>query len=248
LIGLSPSLGLSLNEITQIVLKELGWIWVSSITAVMLLTGGVSIYKTHKERFFLLVLPICFALLAAGLHTYPFENRLILFLLPTVLLFLAEGVVWVWRTTRKRSLVIGIVVMVSFFFHPLSTAWNSYPRTHEEARPVLKYLKQQKHPGDVVYVYYASEGVYAYYARRLGFAHEDFVQGIESRQDWRKYIQDLQQLRGQNRVWFFFSHAYNEEAFFLSYLDAVGTRLDELKDVRASVYLYDLSYTEQIKR
>ena len=38
-----------------------------------------------------------------------------------------------------------------------------------------------------------------------------------------------------------FSHMpINEEAFFLSYLDAVGTRLDELKDVRASVYLYDL--------
>jgi hypothetical protein len=91
-----------------------------------------------------------------------------------------------------------------------------------------------------VYVYYASQAVYTYYSRRFGFEDQEYIQGVASREDWRKYLEDLQQLRGNKRVWLFFSHAYSEEAFFLSYLDSIGTKLDEFKDVRASIYLYDL--------
>jgi hypothetical protein len=47
-------------------------------------------------------------------------------------------------------------------------------------------------------------------------------------------------------VWLLFSHVHtqkdvNEEKFFLTYLDRIGTKLDVFKSVGASVYLYNLN-------
>ena len=106
---------------------------------------------------------------------------------------------------------------------------------------MIQYMLAHRQPGDTIYVYYASQGVYAYYARRFGLTDTPHIAGIASRDDWQKYLDDLQQLHGKARVWLVFSHAYSEEAFFVSYLDTIGTRLDERHDQKASVYLYDLS-------
>lgn len=237
--GLSPSIGASLSQIAELFFSSFVWILVYCIAACMIIAGGVSMCSRSRGKFFLLVVPIFLTLLASGLHKYPFANRLIVFMLPHIFLFLGEGATWIREKTKPFT---GVTFILALFMFPIFSAGSSliYPRTHEEARPVIRYLKEHKQDGDLVYVYYASQVVFEYYMRRLDFHLEDYIQGISSRDDWRKYIQDLQQLHGHRRVWLFFSHAYSEEAFFLSYLDSIGKRLDSFKDERASVYLYDL--------
>jgi hypothetical protein len=68
---------------------------------------------------------------------------------------------------------------------------------------------------------------------------------VGSRDFWRNYINDLDKLRGNKRVWVLFSHVctwegVDEEKYFLSYLNSIGTKMDAFKSVGASVYLYDL--------
>ncbi len=238
--GLSPSIGASFAQIATLLFSGMTWIMMYALAAVMMIAGCISIFLRDKGKFFLLIVPIFLTLLASGLRKYPFANRLILFLLPHLFLFLGEGAIWLKGKTKP---LIGLVLILAFLFVPISSAVNGliHPRTHEEARPVMRYLQDNIQEGDVVYVYYGSQVVFKYYQRLLNLQLEKTVQGISSRENWQKYIEDIQQLRGHERVWLFFSHAYSEEAFFLYYLDSIGKRLDEFKDERASAYLYDLS-------
>jgi hypothetical protein len=83
--------------------------------------------------------------------------------------------------------------------------------------------------------------VFGYYARLYGFYDMPYVAGTQSTDQHKNYIHDVRQLSGHSRVWPLFSDAYGEEGLFLAHLDMLGTQLDALQEIGASVYLYDLT-------
>jgi hypothetical protein len=94
-------------------------------------------------------------------------------------------------------------------------------------------------------VYYASLNAFQYYSSRFDYT-DDYIIGIEARDDLSKYYEDLKKLKGNKRVWVLFSHIVvshdtDEEKLIVSYLNILGTQLDEFKTSGASTYLYDLS-------
>lgn len=241
--GISPSIGLRLPELVDLVDVNFGWLAIYAVAAFLLVAGWITVARRNRWLCLLLSFPLLFTLLASGLHKYPFANRLILFLFPAFFLFWGAGAAGIFRKTKGLLSLFSWALIVILCIYPIVSAGKAllHPRIHEEARSVMRYLGEHRQPGDAIYVYYASPAVYRYYARRFGFENEPVITGIMSREDWNKYLEDLNQLRGKPRVWLFFSHAYQEEAFFIGYLDTIGTRLDERKDVRASVYLYNLA-------
>jgi len=51
---------------------------------------------------------------------------------------------------------------------------------------------------------------------------------------------DINGLKGQDRVWFLFSHVHkniNEEKIIIDYLDDIGAKMEYKKSVRAPIYL-----------
>lgn len=69
-------------------------------------SGMVALGKRWRGGLFLLVAPIGFAVLASVLHKYPFHGRLLLYLIPTIHLLIAEGTLAVGRRA-------GTIVLVS---------------------------------------------------------------------------------------------------------------------------------------
>ena len=64
----------------------------SSLPALGLFVAGcLSSAKRDPARFVMLALPVLFVLLASCLRLYPFHGRLVLFLVPSLLLLIAEG-------------------------------------------------------------------------------------------------------------------------------------------------------------
>ena len=121
-----------------------------------------------------------------------------------------------------------------------------HPRTHEELKPILAHVRDNRLPGDVVYIYYAAQYPMQYYGPRFGLSEGDYVLGKIARRDPERYRRQLDALRGNARVWVVFSHTtekkgIDEARYFLDYLDEIGTRLDERVATDASAYLYDLS-------
>jgi hypothetical protein len=220
----------------------------SGVAALAFLLGCVSLARDKPALFFLLLSPALFALAASGFHAYPFKDRLLLFLVPSLFLLIALGVESVRGRSEPRGSLLYLTLIAFLFFHPAQSAAHhlAQPRAREEIKPVLQYLASRKQEGDLVYLYHASQYAFKYYAKRFGLDDNGPIVGRMSLGNWGNYLKELNDLRGHGRVWILFSHVYkrtgvDEEKFFLFHLDSLGKRLDSFKSPGAGVYLYDLT-------
>jgi hypothetical protein len=220
----------------------------AGVAALAFVTGCGGFLKNNKRALLILIAPILCTLVASGLHKYPFSGRFLLFLVPAILLVIAKGVEAIVEKTWHDAAIIGIAATAILFFHPLFYAGQYFlnPRTVEDVQPILSYLKERKQDGDVLYLYYGTKPMFKYYQGKYGFVDGDYIVGIKSRKVVRNYIEDLEKLRGQKRVWVVFSHTFsrggvNEKSFFLYNLDNMGKQIDAFETPGAAVYLYDLT-------
>jgi hypothetical protein len=220
----------------------------TGIAATAAIIGAWRLRAAHFGRFLLLIIPIALALLASGLHLYPFRGRLLLFIAPALILFIAVGLERIQTQTRGVLPSLGPILLGLLLLQPAIAAGRDFfrPRGFEESRPVIEYIEKHRSAGDLLYIYYPATSVVDYYRQRGLLGPIDQVIGVESRHDWKAYRVDLEKLRGQKRVWIIFSHVWNstggdEQRVLLGYLDDLGGRLDEVQATGASAYLYDLS-------
>ena len=212
----------------------------------LFLWGAVSIFKQDTKSFLMLSLSTVFVLIASALHTYPFGGRLLLFLIPIFLLFIAQGLYQMIVALHLYKL-IEILVVAILLINPIimSAGHIIYPRKREEVKPVLQYIKRHRKRSDEIYVYYGAARAFQYYSGDYNLDTETYTVGIESRTNWNNYIEDLNKLRDQ-RVWVLFSHVCDwvqgdEEIFFIESLDRRGTRLKQIESPGASAYLYEFA-------
>jgi hypothetical protein len=213
----------------------------SGVAALTFLAGCISMFQEKRERFFVLVSPILLSLLASGLHRYPFGERFLLFIVPSLLFIIAEGAEQI-RDTIHDSAIIGIALIGLLFLHPMLSAIDQLREPYkEEMKPVLSYIREHQQVGDVLYVDYGSRHPFKYYAESYGFNDNDYViAGVPARGNWRDYIDCLDRLPGNKRVWILFSHIYPfGKEYSLYHLDSIRTRLGSFETTGAAVYLYD---------
>ncbi|WP_422926520.1 hypothetical protein [Singulisphaera sp. PoT] len=86
------------------------------------LLGVVSLARRWRGGTFLLLAPLAFALAASVLEKYPFHGRLLLFLIPTIHLFTAQGVL----AFGQRFGRFAAILLASFLlFQPIANClWN----------------------------------------------------------------------------------------------------------------------------
>jgi len=220
-----------------------------AVSALLFFVGFVSMFISKRWAWFLLVLPVPFHLIASGFEQYPFDGRLLLYLLPAVYLMMAQGTLSIitlfsirlWKT-------LTLVLMMLFMLQPVSSAvrFIKSPRTVEEIRPVLLHIKDHWRSSDTLYVYHGSKRAFQYYRSRLGFKESDYRIGRSFRFTTQRYAEDLESLKGRSRVWVVFSHILtwkgtDEGRLLLETLDRMGRRLDVYIREGAVGYLYDLS-------
>ncbi|MCX7995006.1 MAG: glycosyltransferase family 39 protein [candidate division WOR-3 bacterium] len=207
----------------------------------------VLLYKS-KKSVAVLMLPIILSLFASGFKKYPFEGRLLLFIVPSMVIAIAAGI-----DTLRSKLVffsnrLGIFLVITLLAYPVGLAFYHLikPRGSEELRVVMRYLRNHYREGDVIYLYYAAKNAFQYYSDKFDFASVEYIAGTEPKNDWGDYYFDLVKLKGNKRVWIIFSHivtwkGVDEERLFLSYLNLIGKKIDSFRVSGASAYLYDLS-------
>jgi hypothetical protein len=225
----------------------------TGIAAVAFVLGACGFFSRDRARFLLLLAPGAFTLLASAFHRYPFRGRLLLFLVPTVILLIADGLGTIRTKTRETLPLLSALLIGLLFFYPAVNAGRYFihPRTGEEIRPVIEYVRNHRSKGDMLYLYYSSARPFDYYRERHLIEPMDEIVGRKSREDWKLYREDLDNLRGKGRVWVLFSHVYpfspgfDEERLFLDYLSGMGKRLDGVREAGASAYLFDLGVRPQ---
>jgi hypothetical protein len=220
--------------------------------SVVLLLGYGKFIKTHAKQSMVFILPIVFLFIASGFQKYPFVPRLFLFLAPSLYLAIGAGVdvlvAWggdVGHRVGKFIILISILPLLLWGIVPSTIQEFTHEIKVEELHQVLTYLHKNYEAGDTIYLYYAAESPFSFYAPKFGLDKVPVIIGISSREDVMKYQEDLQKLKGKPRVWVVFSHIYKrgvfgEDRYITAYLDAIGKRLDYYPQVGASLYLYDL--------
>ena len=224
-------------------------LYFSGLAAMCFIVGWASHFKEKRYSLFLLTLPALFTLIASGLHAYPFQGRLILFLVPFLIIFIGEGIDRIIIMAKPTGPIIPASLCILIFLYPAHTAisnlLNPARMEHEEVRPIMAYLGAHHQEGDAIYLYPSSWAAFEYYDHRFGLENAPYKVGVVSRKNWDKYVQDLKDLSGKTRAWILFSHVHknygvNEEQFFLNILDGMGQQIDSFKQQGASIYLYDL--------
>ncbi len=205
----------------------------------------------RSARLALLLAPAGMALAAAGLGLYPFgadytsAGRVLLFLLPSLVLVVAEGSASIGRGMGGSAGGAATMLLAGVLLAPsLMYAAVQVPHVRAEVKPLLEYAADERQPGDVLYVHYAGRAPFLYYAPRYGFTPADAMVGGCWRQDAAGYLRELERLRGR-RVWLLFVDdralsTTDDRALMLGWLEHFGRRADDQVSVGAAVYLYDL--------
>jgi 4-amino-4-deoxy-L-arabinose transferase-like glycosyltransferase len=227
------------------------------IAIIAFLAGCISLFGKQKIILLALLAPILVTFFAAYLQKYPFNGRLVLFLIPFFILLIGEGTAAIRRISRNKILrKVSTLIMVLLLVPPVGTAayliFNPY--TKQEIKPVLSYMRIHQQSGDTIYVYERAEYQFRYYAKKYAYQAGDYILGIDdldrqdgqgiSEEEWRRYTSDFDKLRGQQRVWILLSHLrrwQDEKERILIYLDSIGKRIDKFEKDGSFVYLYDFS-------
>ena len=211
------------------------------IAAVLFIVGLVAIGRQRWPVAVALVVPGVLALLASGLHKYPFAGRLLLFLVPLMLLAVARGawgiVVDLWATQPlAAALFLGILVAA-----PVIEMYQELrrPMHHEELTSVLADVKARWQPGDRIYIYYGAVPAFLFYTQENPFP-PGVTLGTEHREGRTGYRDELARFAGQPRVWVVFSHRHrDEESLIRAYAEGFGRCNQQIRHPGATAYLFD---------
>jgi hypothetical protein len=269
---LSSGLVASARWVGSTTAEIFGWFFpplVAALALALFVLGIIALARRRDGTATLLLAPLGFALFASALRIYPLSYRLVLFTAPSLLLATAAGAACLLEIARSLTrpdtsaparqhsgrasgmfagVAASIVVsgLLALMVARSALALSELPFYREELRPVVHYLAEHRERGDAIYVYYGAARAFEYYAPREGIPQSAYQMGHCWREDWRRYLDEVDALRGQSRVWLVLSHPFlkggiREDSLFTKYFSTVGRRIDATSAIGAELQLYDLS-------
>jgi len=209
--------------------------------------GCARLARRNPIRLWLLTAPLIVAVIAAFAHLYPLGGRLFLFAVPILLMLIGEGVRLLddskWRFVQQVQIVLVVLLLAKPVWMDARTL--VHPQRPEDIRLAIQYIQSHQQEDDVWFVYHWARYQFLYYSEVYYLQPPAVRIGADCGVDRTCYVADIEELRGQPRVWVLFSHLWvgdglQEEPFFIQQLDRMGVRLDKFQSTGARAYLYDL--------
>jgi hypothetical protein len=215
-----------------------------------------STWRRDRRSAMLLAAPLVVALGGSAAQLYPFKERLVLFLIPSLLLLTAIGFTELARELRSaRRFALAAAAATTLVLALDARALRAAPPVYrrEEITPAIAYLEEHRRAADALYVYYGAVPAFQFYAARDSISAKSYSLGGCHRGDPQSYLPELDVFRGRARVWVLFAHELprlRERELMTGYLGDIGIVRDSVVGAgrgvdgaatRASLYLYDLS-------
>ena len=203
----------------------------------LLLVGAAGLFRRKPAWALFLLVPLLLTVAASAARLYPFApGRVTAFLVPVMLLLVAEGVERVHTLPLPRLTWLGTALAMIAGACPVwAVVRNPPPYMPEQVRPALERLRAEGKPGDALYVYYGARLPYLFYAPVFDLLIGERVLGECARDNPRSYLKQLDALRGRPRAWVLLAHdlpLHSEGPLIFGYLDRIG-RLLERTDFRS---------------
>jgi len=136
------------------------------LAGILFLLGAMVVWQRNRYVFWSYMLPFLVTLIASGLHKYPFSGRVILFLVPFLLFFVAEGLAIFFNKSRVSRLS-GTILLVLLLVPMARQSWHdiSNPPNQEDMRPIVNFFKDHQQDGDEIYINYSGISAFLYYMK-----------------------------------------------------------------------------------
>jgi hypothetical protein len=219
----------------------------AGIAMLLVVVGIVGLYMTRRDRLFLVLAPMGFVVVASSLHLYPFDGRLILFLVPSIYILVASGAEMLREKIGQSAPLVWALLVGLLLFHPAEAAMYQLvkPFRGEEIRQVLQHVSENAKPGDTIYLSHHADPAYQYYSRRYDFEDVEIISSPKEANSMPDF-EHITTLDGKPRVWVVLTHLYpglgsQLETGYRSYLESTATKLDEYERREATAILCDFS-------
>lgn len=245
--------GAALSVFTDRTLLRYPW---PEVAVGISILGIAGLWRRHRDAALFLALPLLVAIAAALAHQYPLQGRLMFYLIPGLLLAIANGMAWLCIRASRLHGALGPIALLALAIAPaLALARMPPPYDIEHGRTLVSYVAEHRQPGDEVHVMPLHRIAALFYGPRVGLLPDQWMTGVCNRDETRAYIRDVDRYRGVKRLWLISGAAVRflvpREAI-RSYLGTIGVRRESLSrpsllfDV-VSVELYDLSDAERLR-
>ncbi|MCG8467854.1 MAG: glycosyltransferase family 39 protein [Gemmatimonadetes bacterium] len=222
--------------------------------------GTARLVARDRRVLALVATPIACALLASALRLYPFEGRLILFLVPSTVLLMGYGLeALVGRRDRRTiapgALGVASAAMVVFAAAWVSLAWCRAP-VREELRPVLEQVSASLAPGDVVYLHSGAQHAALFYEQTCEpcrFDGAPAVRGGFPLEGEPAIRDEVARLPAASRLWTIFAHEWwgygdIERDRLVARLTELAGPPDSVTAPGAEAYRFDFTAVETADR
>lgn len=219
--------------------------------------GIVFLSQKNGLASLILFVPLFTALLLAIFKLLPFYGRVSIYATWPILLAGMAGLdaLKKWLPRLFSPFVSTLTMMAICLPLVFVQMWHKeaqLPYNSQSSQPVLKELKRQMQPGDILYVYFKARHALHFYGPQEGLT--DYRVG-GSYQSIEPFLRELDSLKGHKRVWFFFTQWTPQQPFpdsIKAYLGTVlGKEIGKIPDPdgytnqeEAAAHLYDLSMTK----
>lgn len=194
--------------------------------------GAIVVARRSFVRAITMVVPVCIAVLTAGLRMYPLAERVALWAGPFMLVLAVTAVAAIAHAVVPRRWPgAALLAPVAMLVIPMRTTVLLPPVVQriQDIKPVFRHITDNARPGDVVYVYYTAWQATTFYRAMLTRPLLTVAEGACSHTDRLAPIREIDALRDHPRIWVVFSHTdpvHRDTELILGYLDAIGTRRD----------------------
>lgn len=173
----------------------------SPIPLVAFLVGCLVMARRSKDWFLALLIPELAALGASALHLYPFQGRMLLFLVPSASLVVAQGVAAVAGASGSK--VIGSLLAAIVLVFPALDAlyYLAHPRHRSELRPVVAYVLKRWQPGDTLLISWYAQFPYQCYQKTMPGLPSEYLVLPRLEGDGQEFHDSIERARGKPRVW-----------------------------------------------
>ncbi len=222
--------------------------------SLLIVIGGFSLFLRKRGLLLMIALPFLLACIASLLQKYPLKGRFLLFLVPLLILLVAEGLGRIHgliaRWNRGLAWAGYAVLTIFLLWMPGSSTLDNFlvPPLGDHIKPVMAYVEEHRIPSDLVYVYHGARPAFDYYAPFYDLEGENVIAGpdLPDVPALKQFYKQVDQLKGNGRVWIIFSHIVDcggcegdMETFYVNYLNQFGQIEAKFQAPGASVYLYN---------
>ena len=195
----------------------------ASAYALLAVYGVTTLWRADRHAALVLMAPLAAVVVAGAAQLYPIDGRLVLFLTPVFILSAASGAAAVAEQVAARWPVAGTALLLLVTTPVLERIVRLHPVYHiQPADALLEWLASQRRPGDIVYVWYRAVPNVEWYGPRLGITPDDIRGGCWITEP-RRYLKELDRLRGHARVWVVFAGVgMREVRMATDYANAIG--------------------------